>query len=151
MRNGLLSWMTVLHGLGLVLFYSTSMVARAVSFKPYSHQIKVDFYETCYDFSMFCKPNEQERFLALETFGCSLWTTPRPIPASACEIPYLSAWLNIPLYHGLRTSNMDTDHIITSSYEVRDTKWPHLLNPQVYLDIRMSRLLSSLDACLLQS
>lgn len=33
-----------------------------VSFtEPYSHQIKVDFSEIYYDFSVLCEPNEQER------------------------------------------------------------------------------------------
>lgn len=100
-----------------------------------------------------CYGNQVNRrdILALETFGCSPRTTPSPTPVSACELPYWSSRLNMSLHHRLRTLRWNTNHITTSSYEIKDTAWPPLLNPLAYLDIRMSRLLSGHDTYQLQN
>lgn len=53
----------------LVLSYSMSVATMAVSFAElYSHQIKVDFSEIYYDFSVLCEPNEQERHFSSRDF-----------------------------------------------------------------------------------
>lgn len=137
----------------LVLSYSTSVATMVVSFtEPYSHQIKVDFSEIYYDFSVLCEPNEQERHFSSWDFWLLSMNYPKPYTCLSLWASILVFSLNMSLYHGLRILKWNTDHLITFSYEIRDTTWPPLLNPHAYWNIRMSRLLlSGRDTYQLQS